>query len=640
MPSVSFANQLFSAIERARTLEQLLQEPLAWMVSHGNWSTIWVMSTSKGAWKKLLAVGKPVTDGPSSTTLGDCLDSRRTQSDGAWTLQPISAGVDLIFCLANPTVQAGAAEAQDALREQFGLLAHAVELWNQQLRRTRDVVRLNQILEVAANWHSHQDLDRLLQDIAQAATRLLRSDRASIFLWDKQSRELVGHPALGMEGKPLRIADDKGIAGAVLKSQQPRRWDRSDPTDEVDRRVDTSSGYRTDSLLAVPLVDLKGKPMGVFEVINHVDGRFDQQDEDDLIELARHASAALANTQTLHRLIQTRDRLTQDALQQVQLVGSSQEILNLKSTIARVGDTDLAVLLLGENGTGKEVVSRQIHYQSKRRFEPFIAVNCAAITETLLESELFGHEKGAFTDAHETRSGKFELASGGTLFLDEIGDMSLAGQAKLLRVLEEKVVVRVGGSTAIPVNVRVIAATNQNLVDLVRQKKFREDLYFRLTVVTIHLPPLRQRGDDALQLADFFLTLFCNKIGRSKPVLSPTAKKRLLHHDWPGNVRELRNIIERIAYLTTGDLIEDTQIDFVSSPRADGSNGLEGIDLSKPLAEATDDFQARYIEQQIKACNKNMTLAAERMGMQRSNLYRKMKQLGMNHNDQDSGGNS
>ena len=140
MPSVSFANQLFSAIERARTLEQLLQEPLAWMVSHGNWSTIWVMSTSKGAWKKLLAVGKPVTDGPSSTTLGDCLDSRRTQSDGAWTLQPISAGVDLIFCLANPTVQAGAAEAQDALREQFGLLAHAVELWNQQLRRTRDVV--------------------------------------------------------------------------------------------------------------------------------------------------------------------------------------------------------------------------------------------------------------------------------------------------------------------------------------------------------------------------------------------------------------------------------------------------------------------------------------------------------------------
>jgi Nif-specific regulatory protein len=644
MPSKSFANQLFAAIDRSRTIEQLLQEPVAWMVANGAWSTIWVMSPSKGVWKKLLAVGKPITHPPDPAKLSDCLDSRNAQFSDAWTLHSLPVGIDLIFCFANPKSlspdsQATSSEAKEALPEQLGLLGHCVELWNQQLSKTRDLVRFNQILEVAANWHAHQDLDRLLQDIAQAATRLLRSDRASIFLWDKQSRELVGHPALGMEGKPLRIADDKGVAGAVLKSQQPRRWDRSDPTDEVDRRVDTNSGYRTDSLLAVPLVDLKGKPMGVFEVINHVDGRFDQQDENDLIELARHASAALANTQTMQRLIQTRDRLTQDAAEQVQLIGSSPEMLSLKSTVSKVGDTDLAVLLLGENGTGKEVVSRQIHYQSKRRFEPFIAVNCAAITETLLESELFGHEKGAFTDAHETRSGKFELASGGTLFLDEIGDMSLAGQAKLLRVLEEKVVVRVGGSTAIPVNVRVIAATNQNLVDLVRQKKFREDLYFRLTVVTMNLPPLRQRGEDVLQLADFFLTLFCNKIGRSKPVLSASAKKRLVHHDWPGNVRELRNIIERIAYLTTGDLVDDTQIDFVRSPRADGLSHLDGMDLSKPLAEATDDFQVRYIEQQVKACNKNMTLAAERLGMQRSNLYRKMKQLGMNHHDQDANGN-
>lgn len=640
MPSISFANQLFAAIERSRTIEQLLQEPLSWMLANSHWSTIWVMSPSKGAWKKVLAIGKPVTQAPEQAFLAECLDSRKHQSTNTWNLYSLGVGVDLILCVTNPVVASNTPDSQDSFREQLGLLGQAVELWNRQHRKTRDVVRLSQILEVAANWHSHQDLDRLLQDIAQAATRLLRSDRASIFLWDKQSRELVGHPALGMEGKPLRIADDKGIAGAVLKSQQSRRWDRSDPTDEVDRKVDSSSGYRTDSLLAVPLVDLKGKPMGVFEVINHVDGKFDQQDEDELIELARHASAALANTQTMQRLIQTRDRLTQDALQQVQLVGSSEEMISLKSTIARVGETDLAVLLLGENGTGKEVVSRQIHYQSKRRFEPFIAVNCAAITETLLESELFGHEKGAFTDAQETRLGKFELASAGTLFLDEIGDMSMAGQAKLLRVLEEKVVVRVGGSTAIPVNVRVIAATNQNLVDLVRQKKFREDLYFRLTVVTMTLPPLRQRGEDVLQLADFFLSMFCNKIGRSKPVLSGSAKRRLVQHDWPGNVRELRNIIERIAYLSSTEQIDDTQIDFVRSPRSDSSPGTQGVDLSKPLAEATDDFQTRYIEQQIKACNKNMTLAAERMGMQRSNLYRKMKQLGMNHQDQDATGNS
>jgi transcriptional regulator with GAF, ATPase, and Fis domain len=624
-----FVLQLFAAIERSRSLEQLLQEPLDWAHQHWGVSGIVLMVASKGAWKRTLQIGKVSAEPPDWNVASECLDARKEVRASLWHYFhiPSTSHKDLVLCC-QPNLSASAVSS---VSEQIGLIAMAVDTWHRQQQKSRDVIRLNQILNVAADWHSHQDLDRLLQDIAQAATRLLRCDRASIFLWDKPARELVGHPALGMEGKPLRIADDKGLAGAVLKSLQPRRWDRSDPHDEVDRRVDTSSGYRTDSLLAVPLMDARNRPMGVFEVINHADGRFDAQDETDLIELARHASAALANTQQLQRLVQTRDRLTQDAQQQVQLIGKSPDMESLKATISRVGNTDLAVLLLGENGTGKEVVSRQIHYQSKRRFEPFIAVNCAAITETLLESELFGHEKGAFTDAHETRNGKFELASGGTLFLDEIGDMSLAGQAKLLRVLEEKVVVRVGGSSPIPVNVRVIAATNQNLVELVQRKRFREDLYFRLTVVTMVLPPLRNRGDDVLDLADFFLTMFCNKIGRQKPTWTETAKRRLLGHDWPGNVRELRNIVERVAYLTSGDIIDDSQLDFVRSPRssADG-DAATAIDLSKSLGDATADFQVRYIEEQIKACNRNVTQAAEKMGLQRSNLYRKMKQLGMN----------
>ena len=624
-----FVNQLFAAIERSRSLEQLLQEPLTWAINAWNVSGIVLMVAAKGAWKRTLQLGKVSAEPPDWNIASECLDNRSVLRSALWTYLPIHAATNknLVLCC-QPVLSETAAER---VVEHLSLLAMSIDTWHRQQQKARDVVRLNQILNVAADWHSHQDLDRLLQDIAQAATRLLRSDRASIFLWDKPARELVGHPALGMEGKPLRIADDKGLAGAVLKSLQPRRWDRSDPHDEVDRRVDSSSGYRTDSLLAVPLIDARNKPMGVFEVINHADGRFDTQDETDLIELARHASAALANTQQMHRLVQTRDRLTHDAQQQVQLIGNSPEMQTLKSTITRVGDTDLAVLLLGENGTGKEVVSRQIHYQSKRRFEPFIAVNCAAITETLLESELFGHEKGAFTDAHETRNGKFELASGGTLFLDEIGDMSMGGQAKLLRVLEEKVVVRVGGSSPIPVNVRVIAATNQNLVELVQKKKFREDLYFRLTVVTMMLPPLRNRGEDVLDLADFFLTMFCTKIGRSKPTWTPGAKRRLATHDWPGNVRELRNIVERIAYLTTGDTLDESQVDFVRSPRMMGDGmAASTFDLNKTLGDATADFQTRFIEEQIKACSRNVTQAAEKMGLQRSNLYRKMKQLGMN----------
>jgi transcriptional regulator with GAF, ATPase, and Fis domain len=625
------SGELFQTLESARSLEQLLQEPLDRWRQELETQNLVLMRGAKGAWKKALQLGKAAPEPPDWSLASDCLDLRQSKHSANWSYIPIpsESHKDLVLCFHPPLPPKGHVRSET----ETSLIAKAVDIWHRQQQKSRDVIRLNQILNVTADWHTHQDLDRLLQDIAQAATRLLRCDRASIFLWDKTARELVGHPALGIEGKPLRIADDKGVAGAVLKSMQPRRWDRSDPTDEVDRRVDTSSGYRTDSLLAVPLVDLRGKPMGVFEVINHTDGRFDAQDEQDLIELARHASASLSNTQQMQRLMQTRDRLTQDALQQVQLIGESSEMQSLKATVKRVGETDLAVLLLGENGTGKEVVSRQIHYQSKRRFEPFIAVNCAAITETLLESELFGHEKGAFTDAHETRTGKFELASGGTLFLDEIGDMSLAGQTKLLRVLEEKVVVRVGGSNTIPVNVRVIAATNQNLVELVQNKKFREDLYYRLTVVTINLPALKNRAEDVLELADFFLTMFCNKIGRNKPKWTETAKKRLLGHEWPGNVRELRNIVERIAYLTSEDTIDDSQIDFVRSPRSQQSEGDSFIDLRRSLADATSDFQIRYIEEQIKAAHRNVTQAAERMGLQRSNLYRKMKQLGMKQPD-------
>jgi len=292
----------------------------------------------------------------------------------------------------------------------------------------------------------------------------------------------------------------------------------------------------------------------------------------------------------------------------------------------RVADTELALLLLGENGTGKEVVSQCIHYWSRRRNQPFVAVNCAAITETLLESELFGHEKGAFTDARSTRVGKFELASGGTLFLDEIGDMSPGGQSKLLRVLEEKVVIRVGGSTPIHTDARVIAATNQNLAEAVRVKRFREDLYYRLNVVTLELPPLRDRGEDIVLLAEHFLREFSVKARRKPPALTAAARRRLQGHPWPGNVRELRNLMERIAYLSAGDTINEDELSFILSPRSD-EPALFSSEL--PLVEATRRFQSDYINKHIARAGGNVTDAASRLGLHRSNLYRKMRQLGM-----------
>ena len=624
----SFASVVLTGLSTETSLQRYLIRLLAWWTSNLPCSFVGIAEFTQGNWKFVAQQGRHTVSPPWGSA-SQSLDSQQPSRHASWAFFPIrlpgsdaSSQTDWMFAiewtrLPSPKIQ-----------PVVDCLVGGVVAWRSFQSRARDVERMTQILNVAADWHTHLDLNRLLESIALAATKLLSGDRASIFLWDKSAKELVGHPALGIEGKPLRIPDNAGLAGAVLRSLEPRRWDRSDPSDEVNRRVDQTLSYRTDSLVAVPLIDQRGKGMGVFEVLNHRLGKFSREDERDLIELARHASAALANTQQIARLVETRDRLTQDAINQVQLVGDSPQLQTLKATIQRVGTTDLAVLLLGENGTGKEVVSRQIHYQSRRRHEPFIAVNCAAITETLLESELFGHEKGAFTDAHDTRIGKFELANGGTLFLDEIGDMSLAGQAKMLRVLEEKVVVRVGGSSPIPVNVRVIAATNQNLVSMVQAKKFREDLYFRLTVVTLNLPPLRERREDILSLADFFMNMFCQKIGRNKPEWSAPAKRRLSAHEWPGNVRELRNVVERLAYLTTEDVIDEEQIDFVRSPRMDRSE-TSPLDTSQTLAEATEKFQKQFIEQHIAVSGKNVTLAAEKLGLQRSNLYRKMKLLGM-----------
>jgi Nif-specific regulatory protein len=335
---------------------------------------------------------------------------------------------------------------------------------------------------------------------------------------------------------------------------------------------------------------------------------------------------ALENTQQYEQLLRTRNQMADQAAAGVQLIGQHPLMQALRSTIRRVADTDLAVLILGENGTGKEVVSQLIHYLSYRRNEPLIAVNCAAIAETLLESELFGHERGAFTDARDSRPGKFELASGGTLFLDEIGEMSLAGQAKLLRVLEEKVVVRVGGSTPIHTNARVIAATNQNLANMVREKRFREDLFYRLNVVTLEMPPLRDRGDDLLLLAEHFLKDFSRKARRQPPRLTAAAKKRLAAHAWPGNVRELRNLIERLVFLSSGNTVEADELSFILAPARDEASWFS---LEQPLSEATRQFQVECIRRHIAAARGNVSEAARRLGLHRSNLYRKMRQLGM-----------
>ncbi|MEM6692159.1 MAG: sigma-54-dependent Fis family transcriptional regulator [Planctomycetota bacterium] len=496
------------------------------------------------------------------------------------------------------------------------------------------VGHLEAVLKWASQWQTIDDDQKLLEAISEAATESLICERASIFLWNRRRGKLVAKTAIGVDQsvQTFEVDDDAGVVGEVLATGEAQIWNsKDDDPARINRRVDEQLSFETRSLVAVPMRDSRGKLVGVFEVINAIDHDFRNIDAQKLSDLAMHAAVAIGGQQTRRKLVNQRDRLIDDAASASPLIGKSEPVELIRSQITRIANTDLSVLILGENGTGKEVIAKSIHYQSERRAGPFIAVNCAALVETILESELFGHEQGAFTDASQTRAGQFEAATGGTLLLDEIGDMSLSGQAKLLRVLEEKVVVRVGGSRPIPVDVRVLAATNQPLERLIAEKRFRQDLYFRLNVVALNLPPLHERGDDVILLAEHFLRQFATQSGRPDLELGKDARDALLGHTWPGNVRELRNTIERVCYLSQTDIISKDDLTLSDRQRAsaepESSHALQVID--EPLGEATRLFQISHIQQAIDANDGNMTAAAKQLGLHRSNLYRKMGQLGM-----------
>src|SRR3989441_412857 len=309
-----------------------------------------------------------------------------------------------------------------------------------------------------------------------------------------------------------------------------------------------------------------------------------------------------------------------------EIIGESTVIRALREQIATAAPTNGRVLIYGENGSGKELVARAIHAMSVRHDRPFVEVNCAAIPEELIESELFGHEKGAFTGALARRRGRFEMADGGTLFLDEIGDMSLKTQAKVLRALEEQAFERVGGRETIKVDVRVIAASNRDLTTLLGSG-FREDLFYRLNVIPIEAPPLRARKEDIPLLIDHFIRVFCAENGKRVKAVSGEALAYFLAYDWPGNVRELRNMVERLVIMTPGDVIGIDDLPVPIRPKEAPATGTEAGERS--LREARDNFERAYILAELRANDWNMTRTAERLGIERSHLYRKIKAYGI-----------
>jgi two-component system, NtrC family, nitrogen regulation response regulator NtrX len=330
--------------------------------------------------------------------------------------------------------------------------------------------------------------------------------------------------------------------------------------------------------------------------------------------------------------------LRQKVSHEYELTGNSSAILELKEMIHIVAPTNAWILIMGENGTGKELVARSIHHQSQRANKRFVEVNCAAIPEDLIESELFGHEKGAFTGATAKRSGKFEMADGGTLFLDEVADMSLKAQAKVLRILQEKKFERVGGTRLIPTDVRVLAATNKELEKEMNEGRFRQDLYYRLNVIPLRVPPLRDRKEDIALLVKRFIQDFATKEGGKEKTIADEVLTLLMQHNWPGNVRELKNIVERMIIMTHSDIISKSDI----LPLVE-----IGQDESAPFKEETSldsfrtaklDFERQYIVRKLREFGGNISRTAEAIGMERSHLHKKIRSYGIEFkNDVEEG---
>ncbi|MCH2129884.1 MAG: sigma 54-interacting transcriptional regulator [Pirellulaceae bacterium] len=412
--------------------------------------------------------------------------------------------------------------------------------------------------------------------------------------------------------------DDHVLASLAIEKNKVIRLE--EPSNDVEETIDDVERLKTRSNAGLGMgVPIPGQGIcrGAIECRRLPDRKpFSSSDLDFAVVVAHQTGLALENLEHRERLERANEELRQQIAKQSSLTGSSPIMQDVLDQITRVGPTDSTVLVLGESGTGKELVARSIHDSSRHSAGPFIAVNCAAFSESLLESELFGHEAGAFTGADRRRIGQFERAHRGTIFLDEVGEMTAACQAKLLRLLEGHPFERVGGHESITVDVRVVAATHRDLADLVKQGKFRSDLFYRLRVIDMHLPPLRERGDDVMDLASQFLEHFNLQIGRGPRRLSAEAVDAIRRYEWPGNVRELKNSVERAVVLARTEEIMPIDLGITHL-----DTGTEDPPEMIPLRDA----ERRHIDYVLWKVNGNKTEACRILGISRATLYAKLE---------------
>jgi len=476
------------------------------------------------------------------------------------------------------------------------------------------------LAEASAFINSTLDLKTVLDNIAESAAKVMGAEAGSVLIHDKPRAKLVfvsatgerSHLVLGRE-----FDADLGIAGRVAATGKAEIVDDVESDRGFYHGIDEISDFNTRTLAAAPMVANR-EVIGVVEVLNRIDGEFSDGDLELLKVFANLAAMAARNAQTHERLNQRHQFLCEQVLKADQIIGESKKIKAVRALCDRVTGSSVSVLLLGETGTGKELFAKYVHNNSPRCDKPFVIVHCAALTETLLESEIFGHEKGAFTGAVVQQIGRFELADGGTIFLDEIGEISPATQVKLLRVLQEQTFERVGGGVTIKCDVRVVAATHRDLKAQIAKGEFREDLFYRLNVFPVTLPPLRERTDDIPRMVEYFGARAAGRSGMRPPTVSPATLAMLTRYSWPGNVRELQNIMERAVLMCDGQTIQvcDLPVEISGSV----------TDAVAPQREETLwGFERAMIVKALRDSDWNQSQAARQLGISRDNLRYRVK---------------
>jgi Nif-specific regulatory protein len=473
------------------------------------------------------------------------------------------------------------------------------------------------LFEISQILDQSMDLNLVIHPVLKSVTDHLGMLRGTITLLDRQTGEIFIEAAYGLsqsQREKGRYKLGEGITGKVVQTGQPRIIPRISEDPAFLNKTGARKGQKKNdiSFICVP-IKIGNETIGAFSVDRPHASQEKLEDDARVISII---SSLVAQAVKIRQSVMEEKRQLQEENTRLQqelrakfkpsnIIGNSKAMQAVFDMVAQVSRSEATVLIRGESGTGKELVAQAIHYNSPRAEKPFIKVNCAALPETVIESELFGHEKGAFTGAISTRKGRFELAHGGTIFLDEIGDLSATTQVKLLRVLQEKEFERVGGNDTIRTNVRIITATNRNLEELMEQNQFREDLYYRLNVFPIHIPPLRDRKSDILLLADHFIERYANKNNVNIRRISTPAIDLLMNYHWPGNVRELENCIERAVLLSVDGVIHSHHLP-PSLQSAESTN----TQVSGSLQESLDNLERELIMDALKSTKGNMAKAA------------------------------